>query len=208
MSAPSPAQGPEALHLYYSRPLAFLAASVLLAVILWLVCVLIAGLFSPNIVLTMAGGASLLFVGPALVYHAAEPLRACTCRDPIVTLDAEGITDRRQKGGSFLGWDEIGKIWLGYTSQTRSHLIFEYLNAAAAKNRGQGHGKAFLRRAAFLGDWNVNLRLLACKPADVLRAAKRLQQAAVRREIVKKNGPSSQGWSGSLSAEKSPTRVS
>lgn len=208
MFAPSPAQGPEPIHLYYSRLLAFLAVGLLLAIGLWLVYILIAGLFSPNHVLTMAGGAGLLFVGPALVYHAAEPLRACTCRDPIVTLDAEGITDRRQKGGSFLGWDEVGQISLGYTSQTWSYLIFDYRNGVVARTRGQGHSKAFFRRALNLGDWHVNLRLLACKPADVLRAAKRLQQAAVRREIVKKNGPSSQGWSGSLSAEKSPTRVS
>jgi hypothetical protein len=198
MSAAPPAKDPEPLHLYYSRPLAFLAAGLLLTIALWLVYIFVAGLFSPNIVLMIAGGASILFIGPVLAYHAAEPLRACTRRDPVVTLDAEGITDRRQKAGSFLSWDEVGKIWLGYTSQTRSHLIFEYRNAAAAKNRGQGHGKAFLRRAAFMSDWNVNLRLLACKPADVLRVAKRFQQAAVRREIVKKNGPSSQGWTGSL----------
>lgn len=198
MTTTQTAKDPEPIHLYYSRPLAFLAVGVLLAIGLWLVYIFVAGLFSPNIVLMMAGGGGMLFVGPVLVYHAAEPLRACTCRDPIVTLDAEGITDRRQKGGSFLSWDEVGKIWLGYTSQTRSHLIFEYRNAAAAKNRGQGHGKAFLRRAVFMSDWNVNLRLLACKPGDVLRAAKRFHQAARRREFVKKNGPSSQGWSGSL----------
>lgn len=197
MSAAPPTQAPEPLHLYYSRPLAFLAVGLLLAIALWLAYVFVAGLFSPNLVLTMAGGGGLLFIGPILVYHAIEPLRACTRRDPVVTLDAEGITDRRQKG-SFLGWDDVGQIWLGYQSQTRSHLIFEYRNAAVAKSRGQGHGKAFFRRALTLGDWNVNLRLLACKPADVLRVAKRFQQAAVRREIVKKNGPSSQGWTGSL----------
>lgn len=197
MSAVPPAQGPEPLHLYYSRPLAFLAVIFLLAIALWFAYIFAAGLFSPNMVLTMAGGAGLLFIGPVLAYHAVEPLRACTRRDPVVTLDAEGITDRRQKA-SFLGWDDVGQIWLGYQSQTRSHLIFEYRTAAVAKSRGQGHGKAFFRRALMLGDWNVNLRLLACKPADVLRAAKRFQQAAVRREIVKKNGPSSQGWTGSL----------
>ena len=198
MSAAPSAKDPEPLHLYYSRPLAFLAMGLILTIGLWLVYIFVAGLFSPNIALMIAGGASILFIGPVLAYHAAEPLRAFTRRDPVVTLDAEGITDRRQKAGSFLSWDEVGKIWLGYHSQTRSYLIFEYRNAAVATTRGQGHGKAFLRRALTLGDWHVNLRLLACKPADVLRAAKRFQQTAVRREIVKKNGPSSQGWTGSL----------
>lgn len=197
MPVEAPAKAPKPLHLYYSRPLALLAIIFLLTIVLWLAYVFVAGLFSPNLVLTMAGGGGLLFIGPILAYHAVEPLRACTNRDPVVTLDAEGITDRRQKG-SFLGWDEVGQIWLGYQSQTRSHLIFEYRTAAIAQNRGQGHGKAFFRRALMLGDWNVNLRLLACKPADVLRVAKRFRQAALSREIAKKNGPASQGWTGSL----------
>lgn len=197
MSAVPPAQAPEPLHLYYSRPLAFLAVGLLLTIALWLAYVFVAGLFSPNIALAIAGGASLLFIGPILAYFAADSLRACTSRNPVVTLDAEGITDRR-KEASFLGWDDVGQISLGYQSQTRSYLIFDYRNGAVAKTHGQGHSKAFFRRALNLGDWHISLRLLACKPADVLRAAKRFQQAAVRREIVKKNGPSSQGWTGSL----------
>lgn len=198
MSNPKPAKDPEPLHLAYSRLRAFPALALLLAIGLWFVYIFIAGLLAPNITLMLAGGAATLFLGPVLVYHAAEPLRAFTRHDPVVTLDAEGITDRRKKEGSFLSWDEVGQVSLGYTSQTRGYLIVDYRNGTVAKDRGQGHGKAFFRRALNLGDWHVNLRLLACKPADVLRAAKRFQQAAVRREIVKKNGPSSQGWTGSL----------
>ncbi len=198
MTTTQTAKDPEPIHLHYSRLRAFLGAGVLLAISLWIVWIFIAGLLSPNIVLMMADGASVLFIGPALAYHAVEPLRACVHRDPVVTLDAEGITDQRKKEGSFLSWDEVGQISLGYTSQTWSYLIFDYRNGVVARTRGQGHSKAFFRRALNLGDWHVNLRLLACKRADVLRAAKRLQQAAVRREIVKKNGPSSQGWTGSL----------
>lgn len=188
---------PDSIRLYYSKPRAALVLGLNLVASLWMGYLLVAGLLAGHVVILIAGGVTLLFAGPVVALHAKEALRALTQEFVVVTLDADGVTDVRKKD-SFVAWEDIGQVSLGTRRQTRGYLIVDFRDGAVAKARGQGPLTFFVRLAASIGDWHVNLRPLKCNTADVLRSAKRLHQLSIRRQVVERNGPSSRGWSGTL----------
>ena len=77
----------------------------------------------------------------------------------------------------------------GLTMACYSSVIFGLTDA---RDRG------LLKRVRFLSDWNVDLRPLACRKADVLQRAERLHQQELRQRVVRMNQHNRQGWSGTL----------
>lgn len=137
----------------------------------------------------------LMFVGPVL--HAWRHL------GPVVTLDERGVTDIR-KAHPFIPWSDIGQIDLGY-GESASYLCFEFRRPDRQREDPPVAfflGNVFKRLQA-LSDWNISLRLLACRKAEVLQQARRLHQQALRQQVVRMNrssnaNPDTKGWSGSL----------
>lgn len=196
-NTPSLASASSAVRLYYSKPRAVFVLGANLLASLWIAYLLVAGLVGGHLVLLLTGVAVVFVAGPVIALHIREPIRALTRESAIVTLDIQGVTDVRQKV-PFVAWEDVGQISLGTRSQTRAYLIFDFRHPPAARGPSQSHLRFFARFALSLGDWHVNLRPLKCNTAEVLRAARRLHQQAIRNQVVAKNGGSTQGWSGQL----------
>lgn len=165
------------------------------AVVFWAVI----GLAGGNVVFAIAGVVGLLGFGPLLLTFVGPLWHAWTHKGPVLTLDARGVTDRRKRKAPFIPWADIGQMWLG-SGSTASYLCFEFRRPdrdRADPPPGWLAG-GLLKRVRFLSDWNVDLRPLACRKADVLRRADRLHKQELRQRVVRMNQHRSQGWSGTL----------
>jgi hypothetical protein len=191
------ADATSSLCLYYSKPRAFLVLLGLSALALWFAYLILAGVVAGHLVILIAGAAAGLALAPVLAPMFIETLVALKSNEVVVILDERGITDSR-KQEPFLGWDEISKIALGSTQKSRSYLIIDFRNSVVARSKEQSGFTFWIRRFASFGDWQVNLRPLRRKDEEVLRKAQRLHQEFIRREVVRKSGPATMGWSGSL----------
>jgi len=177
------------LELPYSKPHAILVLGGLAAAAIWTLYIAVFGLVTANIVLLIAGGATILLVAPVCASHILEPLHAIRTNSPVVTLNVYGITDTR-KSGRFLAWEDVSRITLGNTQKTRSYLIVDLRNTAKTQTEGWGALRLFLRRAISMGERHVNLRPLKCNPPEVLAVAKQLHQNALRKKCGHRNGQS------------------
>jgi hypothetical protein len=167
--------------LYYSRIRAVIVLLVLFAISGWVGYLTYAALATGHVVLLMSAGVTLVFAAPLVIGHMIEPIRALRHQHAIVIIDAQGVTDHRKKD-AFLAWEDIRRVSLGDLQPTRAYLIFHFRSVNVARQRLTRFARfvSVFRRMLCLGDWHVNLRPLRCKPADVLREAKRLRRLAIR----------------------------
>ena len=186
------------IEIHYS-PLVYIPATVLfLGTLVWICFWLIAGLFSGHILAIAVGGVATLVLGPMLLAFISAIVHPWRHRGPVVTLDEDGITDVRKKV-SFVPWCDIGSIDLG-VAETAAYLCVEFRRPDRQRQdlRSIGPLGTLLNRAHSLSDWNVTLRMLACKRQDLLRSARRLHQQDLRRQVVALNRQKDTGWSGQL----------
>jgi hypothetical protein len=186
------------IEIYYS-PVVYIPATVLfLGASCWLCFWLVAGLFSGHVIAMAVGGVATFFLGPVLLSLSPAVVHPWRHQGPVVILDEDGITDVR-KPVSFVPWSDIASIDLG-AGETASYLCFEFRQADRKRQdlRSLGPLGTLLNRSRSLSDWNVTLRMLACKKDDLLRSARRLHQQEVRRQVVALNSGHNSGWSGQL----------
>ncbi|KPF43321.1 hypothetical protein IP87_17320 [beta proteobacterium AAP121] len=170
----------------------------------WLIFWAHLAVFSGNVWLIVAGGVAVIFLGPLLLSLLPSVLHPWLHRGPVVILDAEGVTDLRKKSANrSIAWSDVGQVQLG-SGETSSCLAFEFRRPNREKQDGAVVGglAVFLNRARLLSDWNISLRMLSCSKQEVLKAATRLHQQSVRRQVVERNkgrsAGSNNGWSGTL----------
>lgn len=129
---------------------------------------------------------------------------AWTHRGPVVRLDSDGVTDLRKRT-PHIPWSDIARVQLG-TGQHAATLCFSFRRPDSQRQDTPLPGPlgTLLSRFRGLGDWNVSLRLLACRRMEVLRSAEALRRAHIRRCIeaadrqrVAADDPQ-RGWSGQL----------
>lgn len=187
------------IEIHYS-PLVYIPATVLyLATFCWACFWFVAGLlFSGHVLAIVVGGVLTLGLGPILLSFLSAIVHPWRHKGPVLTLDEDGITDVRKKV-SFIPWYDIGSINLG-VGETASYLCVEFRRADRQRQDLPSLGRlgTFLSRTRSLSDWNVTLRMLACKKQDLLRSARRLHQQDLRRQVVALNNGKSTGWSGQL----------
>lgn len=173
-----------ALELHYSRPVA-LVVGVLAALSAAQALPLLLALLQFNAIAILGLGA-LAIVGPIYVLVFRYIYRALTGDHPVVTLDARGITDIRQRV-EFVPWDDVQRVRLG--AGDKSHYLCIELKPAVAGRytRAPGGWRLLLRFVESLGDWNVVLLTLRCSGAEVAATAETLRKAAIRRRVEQLN---------------------
>ncbi len=194
-SEPTPSKGME---IYYS-PLVYVPVTALFFLASCWVCFwVVAGLISGHVIAIVVGGVAAFGSAPLLLSLLSAVVHPWRHKGPVLTLDESGVTDIRKKV-SFIPWSDVASINLGI-GETASFLCFEFRVADRERQdlRALGPLGTLLSRTRSLSDWNVTLRMLACKKGDVLRAARRLQAQEVRRQVVSLNKGRDSGWSGKL----------
>lgn len=174
----------QVLELHYSRPVAIavgLLATLSAAQALPLLLVLL----QFNAIAILGVGA-LAIVGPIYFLLFRYVFRALTGGQPVVTLDANGITDTRQRV-EFVPWDDVQRVRLG--AGDKSHYLCIELKPAVAGRytRAPGGWRLLLRFVESLGDWNVALLTLRCSGTEVAATAETLRKAAIRRRVEQLN---------------------
>ena len=186
------------IEIHYS-PLVVLAATGLFVLALgWIGFWVIAGLFGGHFLLLLVGSIALLVGMPMVLSFAPAIVHPWLHKGPVLTLDSQGVTDVRKKC-SFIPWADIGLIKLG-VGETASFLCFEFRRPDRQRQDLPRLGAlgALLNRFRSTSDWNVTLRLLACRKREVLKAACRLHQQSIRQQVVERNKGKGTGWSGTL----------
>jgi hypothetical protein len=177
----------DVFELHYSRPvaisvgvLATLSAAQLLPLLVALLQFKVIALF---------GFGALAVLGPIYFLLFRYVYRALLGREVVVTLDAHGITDTRQRV-EFVPWDDVRRVRLG--AGNKSHYLCIELNAGVAGRYTSAPGawRLLMRFAESLGDWNVQLMTLRCSRAEVEKTAEALRKAALRRRVEQLNSPS------------------
>jgi hypothetical protein len=193
-----------AVQLFYS-PFMMVGASALFAWFAgWLLFWVYLAVLGGNMLLTLAAGVGVIFVGPLMLSLLPSVLHPWMHRGPVVIMDAEGVTDLRKKGQNrSISWPDVGQVQLG-SGNTSSYLAFEFRRPDREKQDGAVAGglAVLFNRARFLSDWNISLGMLSCSRHEVLKEAKRLHQQNVRRHVVELNKSRStghnHGWTGRL----------
>lgn len=178
----------DTLELHYSRPMAIIVGLLVLASLASTLPLVLA-LVQFN-ALAILGMGALAILGPIYFLLLRYVLRALLSAQPVVTLDALGVTDTRQRVG-YVSWDDVQRVRLGMGNRA-STLCLELKPAAASRyTRAPGGWRLLMRYVETLGDWNVNLMPLRCSRTEVLAAAEALRKAAIRRRVEQLNRPTS-----------------
>lgn len=193
-----------AIQLFYS-PFMMVGASALFALFAgWLVFWAVVAVFSGSVLFVLTGGIAVVVGGLLLLPLLPSVLHPWMHRGPVVTMDAEGITDLRKKGQNrSIAWSDVGQVQLG-AGNTASYLAFEFRRPDREKQDGAVADvvAVLFNRARLLSDWNISLRMLSCSRHEVLKEAKRLHQQSIRRQVVQLNKGRStghmHGWTGTL----------
>ena len=174
----------QVLELHYSRPVA-IAVAMLATLSAAQALPLLLVLLQFNAIAILGVGV-LAIVGPIYFLLFRYVFRALTGGQPVVTLDANGITDTRQRV-EFVPWDDVQRVRLG--AGDKSHYLCIELKAGTAGRYtiAPSGWRLLLRFVESLGDWNVGLLTLRCSRADVLKAAEGLRKAAIRRRVEQLN---------------------
>lgn len=184
--------------IYYSPFIVLPATALFLLALGWIIFWAAAAVLSGHYLAVIVGALGAAVGLPTLFLLLPSIIHPWVHKGPVVTLDANGVTDIRKKN-AFIPWSDIGRITLG-VGESASILCFEFRKADRQLEDPPRLGLigTILRRARTLSDWNVNLRLLACRRTKVLATAIRFHQRAIRRQIVLRNKGSHDGWSGTL----------
>jgi hypothetical protein len=173
------------LELHYSRPMAVMVGLLVLASLASTLPLVLA-LVQFN-ALAILGIGALAILGPIYFLLLRYVLRALLSAQPVVRLDALGVTDTRQRV-DYVSWDDVQRVRLGMGNRA-STLCLELKPAAASRyTRAPGGWRLLMRYVETLGDWNVNLMPLRCSRTEVLAAAEALRKAAIRRRVEQLNG--------------------
>lgn len=188
----------ERVELRYSMWKVLPATLLLAAAFGWIAFLILMGLASGHILVLIAVGVAAVVALPLLSSFVASIAHPWRHRGPVVILDIDGVTDVRKKP-DFLSWEEVAGVKLG-VGEAASFLCFELRNPAGPGQDAPRLGAlgVVAKRLRSLGDWNVTLRLLACRRREVLDAARALRQRNTRRRVVEMNKDKASGWSGSL----------
>jgi hypothetical protein len=177
----------ERIEIHYSLVVVIFAtvlfAWVAGAIIFWAIM----GFFSGHVLGVLFGAAATLVGVPMLLPFASSIIHSWRHKGPVVTMDIEGVADVRKKH-SFIPWRDIAHINLG-AGNTASFLCFDFRQADRQRQDLPNLGPlgTILARARWLGDWNISLRMLTCNRRELLRAARRLRQESIRRQVVELN---------------------
>lgn len=174
------------LELHYSRPMAIVVGVLLLLGAAKSLPVLVAMLQFNGIALI--GLMVIAILAPFYLVLLRYVLAALTGKQAVVRLDADGITDTRQRV-AFVPWDDVQRVRLG--SGDKSHYLCIELKAGVAGSytRAPTGWRLILRFVETLGDWNVFLLTLRCSRAEVAATAESLRKAAIRRRVEQLNRP-------------------
>jgi hypothetical protein len=186
------------VELHYSRVLVLIASAVFASAVGFTAFWVLIGLVSERSLALVVGLLALAIGFPMLIAFAPPLVRAWTRKGAVVVLSADGVADARKKV-TFIPWSDIGQVSLGVGNNAH-FLCFEFRKADRERQDASGLGwlGTLLSRARSLGDWNVSLRLLACRKREILKVAQRMHQQSVRRQVVALNEGRANGWSGSL----------
>lgn len=183
-SKQAPGNAATRVEVRYSWPRVILGTALFVWASGWVAFWAILGAFGGHALAIVVGILALLVGVPLLLPFAGAVIHPWRHSGPVLVLDADGVTDVR-KANSFIPWTDIRSIRLG-VGATAGFLGFVFRRPDRAREDPPRLGVlgTFLRRSAFLGDWNVSLRLLACRRQDLLQAARRLHQQGLRRWSV------------------------
>ena len=178
----------DTLELHYSRPMAIVVGLLAMAS-LASTAPLVLALLQFNALAVLGIGALAIF---APIYFALfrYVLRALLTAQPVVTLDALGVTDTRQRV-DYVSWDDVQRVRLGMGNRASTLCLELKPTAASRYTRAPGGWRLLMRYVETLGDWNVNLMPLRCSRTEVLAAAEALRKAAIRRRVEQLNRPTS-----------------
>jgi hypothetical protein len=192
------ADRPHTIELHYSQFTLLLASAILALVSVWVLFWIVVGLASGRSIAFVVGLLAFLFGLPMLLALSPSLVRAWRQKGAVVVLNAEGVLDVRKKV-DFIPWSDIGQVSLGVGNNAH-FLCFEFRKADPQRQDSGNLGwlGTALNRSRSLSDWNVSLRLLACRKLEVLKAAQRMHQQSVRQQVIELNKGRSNGWSGSL----------
>lgn len=147
----------------------------------------ITGLSTGHGLAMVIGGLAILVLVPLLLPFLPSVLHPWRHRGPVLVLDEDGVTDYR-KTVPFIPWSDIRSVSVG-SGETANFLCFSFRHPDPRREDPPGGGLLgrMLKRAAFLSDWNVSLRLLRCHKQDLLRSARDLHRLSVRRRVIALN---------------------
>ena len=177
----------DTLELHYSRPVA-IAVGLLASASVASTLPTVLALMQFNAAAILGLGA-LAVIGPIWFLLFRYVLRALLSSHAVVTLDAMGVTDTRQRV-EHVYWDDVQRVRLG-TGDKSHFLCLEIKPGAVARyTRAPTGWRLLWRFIETLGDWNVNLMTLRCSRSEVLATAEALRKAAIRRRVEQLNRPS------------------
>lgn len=190
--------GSDRLELHYALWKVLPATLFLAAAFGWVGYSMLMGLASGHVLALVVAAVGALVCLPLLSTFVSSIVHPWRHRGPVVILDLDGVTDVR-KEPDFLPWEEVAGVKLG-VGEAASFLCFELRRPAGPAQEAPRLGAlgVVAKRLRSLGDWNITLRLLACRRGEVLDAARTLRQRNTRRRVVELNKAKESGWSGTL----------
>lgn len=175
----------EVVEIPYSRVRALVFLLGLLGFAGWLAYWTIVLLASWHVSLQAIAVPSAVLVLLVTLLPAWRLLRAWRHQGPVVTMDVDGVRDVRQSH-DFVEWKDIEDVALGYGAS--SHFLC-FTIRDSVRERGDTPGRSALftlfRRLHGVGDWNVDLRLLAGSRYRIWQKAKQMRQLGIRQHVLK-----------------------
>jgi hypothetical protein len=175
----------EVVEIPYSRVRAMVFLFALLGFAGWLAYWTIVLLTSWHATLQRIAVPSAIVVLLIHLLPARRLLRAWLHQGPVVTMDADGVRDVRQSH-EFVEWKDIEDVALGYGAS--SHFLC-FTIRDSVRERGGAPGRSALltlfRRLHGVGDWNVDLRLLAGGRYRIWQKAKQMRQLGIRQHVLR-----------------------
>lgn len=173
---------PSRLEICHSKPKGGIVLLCFLALTVVSFKYVLIGLFSGQAFAVGAGALSLVIWWLVLLPYGRRGWKAWHSKEPVVIIDADGITDVRETPDR-IQWLDVSDISLGYGE--KSHVLRFYLRSGRADDR------PWLSRLHSLfsnmGDWNVNLWMLDASRDEVLNACKTFKTQAIRQQVDRLN---------------------
>lgn len=198
MSSPPKPAAIASLGVHYSVVRVALFSALVLLALGWSAWWIVAAVASRHGLVVIVGAGGLL-LGVFVAFLAVPAMvHAWRHRGPVVVIDEDGVTDVRKKV-DFIGWPDVKEVTLG-AGHTARFLCFTFRRPDPA--RVDPPRVPFLgwlmRGVRFLGDWNVDMRLLACSRREVLDRADAMMKRSMRQRVAELNKDNRHGWSGTL----------
>lgn len=183
---------------FYSWPKVMIATAMVLffvgVVAFWTVL----GLWGDHFLFAIVGTIAFFVLLPLLLPFVRAVVFAWMHKGPVVVIDTRGIRDLRKKV-DFIPWTDIVRVELG-VGETAPFLGVHFDRRDPAREDAPRAGLLgfLIKRFQGLADWNVSLRMLACRRAEVENTANRLRRTGLRDRLAAQPRRTTQDWSGTL----------